>query len=239
MPDLLTAPTAELTVGLAITLGRSILPGDHSVRSGSYRGWRPEFYGTGLDGSAVGIIGMGAVGQAIAHRLRPFRCHISYYDQRRLTPSSEDQLGIVHWNLDTLIAQSDYIVLAAPLTPTTHHLINSARIAMMKPGALLINPARGSVVDESAVADALESGHLGGYAADAYECEDWALSGRPQSIDIRLLNSPRTVLTPHIGSAVTRVRRDIELTAAQELSRFFSGQPLQCQALSAHDNPSR
>ncbi|WP_283804882.1 NAD(P)-dependent oxidoreductase [Rhodopseudomonas sp. B29] len=101
------------------------------------------------------------------------------------------------------------------------------RWAQIKPGALLINPARGSLVDESAVADSLEHGPLGGYAADVFETEDWALPDRPAAIDPRLITHPRTVLTPHLGSAVDTIRREIAMAAAQDIRRYFEGQPLQ------------
>ena len=110
-----------------------------------------------------------------------------------------------------------------PLTPATLHLIGRDALARMKPGALLINVGRGSVVDESAVADALEAGALGGYAADVFEMEDWALPDRPQAIDPRLLAHPRTLFTPHLGSAVERVRREIEMRAADNIADVLAG----------------
>ncbi|MBQ8103914.1 MAG: phosphonate dehydrogenase [Afipia broomeae] len=227
VPDLLTAPTAELTVGLMISLGRNLLQGDRTIREGSFAGWRPILYGTGLDGASVGIIGIGAVGQAIAHRLRAFRCRLSYFDVRPLSPAKEDGSGLMRRDLPQLLSESDYVVLALPLGENSVHIINAETIAQMKPGALLINPARGSLVDESAAADALEAGHLGGYAADVFELEDWAQTNRPARIEPRLLGHPRTILTPHLGSAVDLVRRDIALAAARDILRFLDGAPLQ------------
>ncbi len=221
VPDLLTAPTAELAVGLMIALGRNLVTGDHLIRERPFAGWRPILYGLGLDGAEVGIVGMGAVGQAIAHRLRPFRCRISYCDACPLTPAAEDALGLLRRDLPELLARSDYLVLALPLTAASMHIIDAVALADMKPGALLINPARGSLVDESAVADALEAGRLGGYAADVFETEDWARPDRPSQISPRLLAHPRTVLTPHVGSAVDSVRRDIALAAARDILRHL------------------
>ncbi|KPF95662.1 hydroxyacid dehydrogenase [Rhodopseudomonas sp. AAP120] len=226
VPDLLTVPTAELTVGLMIMLGRHLLEGDRLVRTTPFNGWRPILFGKGLDGAMVGILGMGAVGQAIAHRLRAFRCQISYADDRPLAPAKEDALCLLRSELPRLLAESDYLVLALPLSPASHHIIDADALAQMKSGALLINPARGSLVDEAAVADALERGGLGGYAADVFETEDWALPDRPAAIDARLLNHPRTVLTPHLGSAVDTIRREIAMAAARDIRRFFEGQPL-------------
>ncbi|MFD1695647.1 phosphonate dehydrogenase [Roseibium aestuarii] len=226
VPDLLTAPTAELTIGLMISLGRNLLQADRAIRDAGFSGWRPEFYGTGLDGSTVGIVGMGAIGQAIAHRLRAFRCRIVYFDANPITPAKEDALGLIRSELNRLLEVSDYVVLALPLTHATHHIINADTLAEMKRGALLINPARGSLVDEAAVADSLESGALGGYAADVFELEDWALVNRPTCIEERLLTHANTVFTPHLGSAVASVRRDIELAAARDIIRYLDGAPM-------------
>lgn len=227
VPDLLTVPTAELTIGLMIMLGRNLLTGDSIVRAAPFKGWKPILYGKGLEGAAVGIVGMGAVGQAIAHRLRGFRCQLAYADDRPLAPAKEDALAILRRDLPHLLRESDYLVLALPLTPGSHHLMDAWALAQMKPGALLINPARGSLVDEAAVADALESGHLGGYAADVFETEDWALPDRPDDINARLKAHPRTVLTPHLGSAVDSIRREIAMAAARDIQRFLAGQPMQ------------
>jgi phosphonate dehydrogenase len=217
VPDLLTAPTAELAIGLMIGLGRNMLAGDAHVRSGSFAGWRPRFYGTGLDGACVGIIGMGAVGRAIAHRLRPFRCVVTYSDANPLPAHAEDAASVSRRDPEALLHGSDYVVLAAPLSPATRHMINRETLARMKPGALLVNAARGSLVDEAAVAEALWEGRLGGYAADVFECEDWAQSNRPSNISRRLLDHPATLFTPHIGSAVSKVRLEIEMSAAREI----------------------
>lgn len=223
VPDLLTAPTAELAVGLMIALGRNILAGDALVRGGEFRGWRPTLYGRGLDGSTVGILGMGAVGRALARRLRGFGCALAYHDEAPLDPGDEDALGLAHLALDALLAGSDFLVVTAPLTPRTQHLIDAKALSRMKPGAFLVNPARGSIVDEGAVADALEAGHLGGYAADVFEMEDWARPDRPLEVPPRLRAHPATVLTPHLGSAVDAVRREIAMSAARDVVACLAG----------------
>lgn len=238
VPDLLTVPTAELAIGLMIALGRHLVEGDRLVRSDGFGGWRPILYGTGLDGAAVGIVGMGAVGQAIAHRLRAFRCRLGYYDARPLSPASEDVLGLIRRSFRQLLAESDYVVLALPLVAETLHMIDAGALAAMKPGALLVNPARGSLVDETAVAKALEAGHLGGYAADVFETEDWARTDRPPEIGARLRKHPRTVLTPHIGSAVDAVRREITLFAARDILRVLSGEAMQGGVVDPRQGPS-
>jgi len=224
VPDLLTAPTAELTMGLLICLARSILPGDWLVRSGKFQGWRPRFYGAGLQGKTVGIIGLGRLGQAIARRLSGFDPEILYTDPHPLSPDQEIQLRTRRFFLGDLLQQSHFVIVACPLTPDTLHLISADRIAEMRSGSYLVNPSRGSVVDEKAVEAALEQGHLAGYAADVFEMEDWARNDRPQNVSVGLLaRTDQTVFTPHLGSAVGEVRKEIEMEAARSILEALQG----------------
>lgn len=226
--DLLTIPTAELAIGLMLSLGRHMIRGDREVRERGFNGWRPVLYGSGVHGTQVGIIGFGKVGQAVAERLNGFGCGIAAFDTSNAPFPSRFDGAVARSTLPELLARSDYLILALPLTAETQHLIDAEAIAGMKPGALLVNPARGSLVDEAAVADALEAGHLGGYAADVFECEDWARSDRPPMIDARLSElTAKTVLTPHIGSAVTHVRREIEASAARSIIDVLCARPPQ------------
>lgn len=236
VPDLLTVPTAELAIGLMLGLGRYVLAGDQRIRTSGFNGWRPTLYGSGLDGARVGIVGFGRVGQAIAERLIGFRCRVCAYDTRPNSVPAHLEQAVDTVALNDLLAQSDYVVLALPLTEATQHIIDAGTLSRMKPGALLVNPARGSLVDERAVADALEAGRIAGYAADVFECEDWARADRPSGIDTRLAapGAP-TLLTPHIGSAVTGVRRQIELAAAQSIIEALAGK----QPAGAVNNPDR
>lgn len=221
VPDLLTGPTAELAIGLMIAIGRHIPAGDAGIRHQGFAGWRPQLYGTGIGNATVGIIGFGLVGQAIARRLGGFGCRIVAFDAKPF----DEGTGVERVAFDDVLKLSDFVVLGLPLTDSTTGLIDARAIGRMKPGALLVNPARGSLVDEAAVADALASGHLGGYAADVFECEDWARPHRPMSIDPGLTApGARTVLTPHIGSAVTSARRQIELSAATSILQALAGQ---------------
>lgn len=222
--DLLTIPTAELAIGLMLTLGRHLLKGDREIREKGFRGWRPVLYGTGLHATDVGIVGFGKVGQAIAERLAAFGCRITAFDSS-MTPFPARFEGVVRRSsLKPLLAQSDFVVLALPLTTDSLHIIDASAIAAMKHGALLVNPARGSLVNEEAVANALAAGSLAGYAADVFECEDWARQDRPRIIDQRLREvSAPTVLTPHIGSAVISFRRQIELSAASSIIDVLRG----------------
>jgi len=225
VPDLLTLPTAELALGLALGITRNVLPGDRLIRSGNYQGWRPVLYGGGLRGRAVGIVGMGKVGQALAQLLAGFEATIFYSDRNRLSAQEESRLRVSRLDLDQLLAISDVVVTLLPLQSGTLHLINAAALRQMKPGACLVNVGRGSVVDEEAVADALADGRLAGYAADVFEMEDWARTDRPQTISPRLLaNSANTLFTPHLGSAVGSVRLEIELAAARNILQALNGQ---------------
>lgn len=223
VPDLLTVPTAELAVGLTIGLTRKLLQADSKVRSGAFQGWQPELYGLGIAGSEIGILGMGAIGKAIAERLAGWGATIRYTDRQRLVAAEESKLGILWSDADCILSSSDVVILALPLTPETRHRMNDRAIATMRPGAFLVNPCRGSVVDEAAVLSALQTGHLGGYAADVFEMEDWAREDRPRSIAPALLSHPNTMFSPHIGSAVQKVRLAIEMRAAENILQALAG----------------
>lgn len=224
VPDLLTVPTAELTVGLTISLIRHVRAADELVRSGQFRGWQPRFYGLGIAGATVGIVGMGPIGKAVATRLKGWGATLLYSQPDALPVAEEATLGVARETLEELLGRSDIVILALPLNEQTLHTINSARLALMKPGAFLINPCRGSVVQESAVLEALESGQLGGYAADVFEMEDWAREDRPQEICPALRAHPNTLFTAHIGSAVRDVRLMIEQRAADNILQALQGE---------------
>lgn len=224
VPDLLTEPTAELAIGLTIAAARHVIPGDQCMRTGRYAGWRPVLYGRGLHHSVVSVIGLGAVGKAIIDRLMGFGCA----ELLGVDPVNQDpRIRLVP--LEEAITRSDYMILAVPLLPATRHLINGSLLAKARPGLVLVNIGRGSVVDEAAVAHALDADLLGAYAADVFEMEDWLLHDRPQQVHPALLASAKTVLTPHLGSAVARVRLAIEHRAADNLLQVLAGQlPQDC-----------
>ncbi|HEX5138108.1 MAG TPA: NAD(P)-dependent oxidoreductase [Planctomycetota bacterium] len=215
VPDLLTDATADMAVGLMLAVSRRIVAGDALVRAG-FPGWRPVLYGERLTGRSVGILGFGRLGRAVARRLGGFQVRIRHHD-----PRAEGSMP-----LGEMLAWCDHLVVAAPLTPSTRHMIDEAALARMKPGACLVNVGRGSVVDEEAVARAIETGHLAGYAADVYEMEDLSRADRPQTVAPALLAlHEHTVLTPHLGSAVDEVRRDIALAAAGSILDALHGRP--------------
>lgn len=224
VPDLLTIPTAELTIALMLGLARKVLAGDRVVRSGAFAGWRPILYGAGLSGSTAGIVGMGNLGRAVAERLAALGVNILYADPAALPVSIERILSAARVELNELAARSDFVVVLAPLAPDTLHLFDAAMLARMKPGSFLINVGRGSVVDEQAVANALKSEHLAGYAADVFEMEDWARSGRPMSVCADMVaQTDKTLFTPHLGSAVRETRLEIEVRAARNIAEALAG----------------
>ena len=221
VPDLLTEPTAELAVGLAIGLGRHVGSSDRLVRAGRFAGWRPTFYGRSLDGSTVAIIGAGRVGRAIARKLSGFACEVVMVDAWPQPPAPGHARYV---DMDEALASAHFVILALPLDAGTLHLVDETWLSRVRPGALLVNPARGSLVAETAVADALSDGRLAGYAADVFECEDWARPDRPSGIEPRLLAmADRTLFTTHIGSAVRDVRQAIERDAAENLLEALAG----------------
>lgn len=226
LPDLLTAPTAELVTGLMLTVMRRIVEGDAHVRGGRFAGWRPALYGTGLAGATVGIIGMGRVGRAVARRVRAFDARIVYVDREPLPGTCAGELGARRVSLPELLAVSDVVVPLVPLCEATYHLLGAEALRQLRPGAFVVNAGRGSVVDEEAVAEALEAGRLGGYAADVFAFEDQRFPRPPgdSGIPERLRAHPRTVFTPHLGSAIDEVRRDMGLAAAAQVQQALAGQ---------------
>jgi len=225
VPDLLTSPTAELALTLTLGLTRNVLSGDHRVRSGEFKGWRPLLYGDGLVGKTVGVVGMGKLGQAFVKMLAGFNVRVLYYDPVPLSPVQDAFLGVARRTLDQLLAQSDVTVCLAPLTSVSQHKVNEAALRQMRPGSYLVNVGRGSVVDEQAVALALQDGRLAGYAADVFEMEDWARPDRPARVAPGLLaQAEKTLFTPHLGSAVKAVRLEIELAAARSILQALRGE---------------
>lgn len=219
VPDLLTAPTAELALGLAIGLARHVREGDAQVRGGGFGGWRAQLYGRGLDGSTAAVLGLGALGRAIAARLQPFGCRVLGVDPAAPAPPGVDKLPFAD-----ALAGADFVFVALPLNPSTRHLVDARALAAAPRGALWINVGRGSVVDEGAMAAALESGQAGGYAADVFAFEDWAEPSRPAGVPAALRARTHTLFTPHLGSAVHGVRRAIEHRAVDNVLAVLAGQ---------------
>ena len=235
VPDLLADATAELAVTLLLGLARRIREGDRMVRSSEFGGWSSRLLGTGLSGARVGLVGAGQVGRAVAKRLTGFGVTLSYADPRAVPPTEAKALGLERMMLDALLEQSDMVVVCAPLTAESRGLFDRSRLGLMRPGALLVNVARGSIVDEEAVAASIASNHLGGYAADVFAFEDGgfqkhtpAPAGSPTSQtgipEALLALEQRTLFTPHLGSSVTDARFAIEMRAAENAVLLLRGE---------------
>lgn len=224
LPELLTAPTAELALALVLALRRRVLEGDAWVRAGRHTGWRPSFYGSGLAGATVGVIGMGQVGRAVATRAAAFDARVVYTDPQPLPSTAEHLSSVQRLELAELLTSSDVVLPLMPITESTRHLIDADALDCLHPGACVVNVGRGSLVDEQAVAAALDSGRLGGYAADVFAFEDSLDPTCPSEILPGLLTHPRTVFTPHLGSAVGDVRLAMGLAAADQIRQGLTGE---------------
>ncbi len=218
-PDVLTETTADLGFGLLLAAARQMADAERYLRAGRWNRWRYDlFAGRDVHGSTLGIIGMGRIGQAIARRAAlGFGMQVLYHNRSRLPDAIEQALGAQHRSLDALLTQSHHVLLALPYTPSARHLIGAAELARMQPGATLVNVARGGIVDEIALADALERGHLGAAGLDVFD-------GEP-AVNARLLTAPRVVLTPHIASASIPTRRAMVQLAVDNLCAVLQGQP--------------
>lgn len=194
-PGVFTDDTADLTMALILGVPRRLSEGGKLIRSGTWQGWSPSaMLGHRIGGKTLGIVGMGRIGQAVAHRARAFGLNIRYHNRRRLPESLEQMLGAAYEaDLDTLIAASDIISLHCPRSTETNGIITAERIAMMQPDAYIVNTARGDLIDEPALIEALEQGRIGGAGLDVYAHEP--------HIDKRFLALDNVVLMPHLGSA--------------------------------------
>ncbi|QEH35242.1 Phosphonate dehydrogenase [Aquisphaera giovannonii] len=224
-PEALTESTADLALGLILAARRNVAAGDRHVRAGRFRGWHPrDLLGREFHGTDLGVVGFGAIGRAIARRALAFGVRVSYCDPVR-RPEAEAEMGVVRLELDELLAASDTVVVAADLRPGNRHLIGREAIRRMRPGAVLVNVGRGSLVDEAAAAEALASGALGGFAADVFEFEDESIPGRPRAIHPDLLaRADATVLTPHIGTGTVEARDRLAISTVDQLLAALRGE---------------
>ena len=218
-PGVLTDATADLAFSLLLSAARRIAEADRYIRSGRWKvAWSPSaFLGASVWEKTVGIIGMGRIGRAVAKRARGFDMKVLYSDPVRIPAEEERDLGVGFRALESLLAESDFVSVHAPSTPETFHLMNETRLAMMKTGAILVNTSRGPLVDEAALARALEEGRIGGAALDVFEKE-------PIAEDNPLLGLENVTLVPHIGSATEDSRRKMAETAAINLINVLKGE---------------
>ena len=213
--DVLTDATADLAWALILACARQVVPGAALVASGSWTGWHPQLLlGLELRGRTLGLLGAGRIGQAVGRRAVPFGMRI-LYTTRNPRPDFERETGAARVGRSTLFKESDVLSLHAPSVPETKGIINADTLRQMRPGAILINTARGDLVREEALAQALEEGRLGGAGLDVY-FEEPAVHGR-------LRAAPRTVLLPHLGSATHEARRRMAAAAIANVQAVLKG----------------
>ncbi|ALT76284.1 2-hydroxyacid dehydrogenase [Paucibacter sp. KCTC 42545] len=216
-PDVLTETTADFGFALMMAAARRISESEHFLRRGDWTQWRVDlFAGADIHGSTLGILGMGRIGQAIAKRgALGFGMQVIYHNRSRLSPEQEAPLGAQWVSKQELLSRADHLVLVVPYTPESHHLIQAQDLALMKRSATLTNIARGGVVDEDALAQALGEGRLAAAGLDVFE-------GEP-TVNPRLLALNNVVLTPHIASASVPTRRAMCNLAADNLIAALTG----------------
>jgi len=216
-PDVLTDATADLTWALLLATARRIVEGDALVRSGRWTGWSPtQLLGAEVSGKTLGIIGMGRIGQAVAHRAVGFRMPVRYHTRQLMATASLPR----EWeyrSLHDILGEADVVTIHVPLTPTTHHLIGTRELAWMRPTAFVINTARGPIVDEGALVDALKTGIIAGAGLDVYEQEP--------AIHSALAQLKQVVLLPHLGSATVHARVQMGLVCLENIQAVLDGRP--------------
>ncbi|GGB26877.1 D-glycerate dehydrogenase [Sphingomonas metalli] len=219
-PDALTDSTAELALLLMLMAARRAGEGERELRARAWTGWRPtHLIGMGLAGRTLGLVGFGRIAQSLAGKARALGMEIAYFSRSPAAPAVEAALAARRCaTLPELLARADIVSLHVPGGAATRHLIDRAALGRMRPHAILVNTARGPVVDEAALAAALAEGRLGAAALDVYE--------REPEVHPDLLAQPRTVLLPHLGSATLETRTAMGMQAADNLDAFFAGRPL-------------
>lgn len=214
-PGVLTDATADLAWALILAAARRVVEGDRLVRSGQWTGWAPmQLLGLQLTGATLGLVGAGRIGTAVGLRSMGFGMRVLYSDDQ-VNRELEQRVGAQRLPLDQLIPAADVLSLHVPLTPQTRHLINAARLARMKPTAILINTARGPVIDEAALVEALRQRRIAAAGFDVYEHEPRLTPG--------LAELPNAVLLPHLGSAATATRQKMSQMVGENVIAVLSG----------------
>lgn len=199
-PGVLTEDTADLTMALIMAVARRIVEGANVTQAGGFTGWTPTWMmGHRITGKRLGIIGMGRIGQAVARRARAFGLQIHYHNRKPVSPRIAEELEATYWeSLDQMLARMDIVSVHSPHTPATYHLLSARRMKLMQPTSILINTARGEIIDETALAELLRAGAIAGAGLDVFEFEP--------KINPKLLGLPNAVLLPHLGSATIEGR---------------------------------
>ncbi len=202
-PGVTTDDTADMALALMLAVTRRIPEGLKVMQDGKWEGWSPTaMLGGRIGGRRIGILGMGRIGQAVAKRAAAFGMQIHYHNRKKLRPEQEEALEATYWeSLDQMVSRVDILSINCPHTPATFHLMNARRLKLMKPEAIIVNTARGEVIDENALARMLEAGELGGAGLDVFEHEP--------AVNPRLLKAKKAVLLPHMGSATIEGRIDM------------------------------
>jgi glyoxylate reductase len=215
-PEVLTETTADTAFLLLLAAARRLGEAERLVRSGGWDAWGPkQLLGPDVWGKRLGLVGLGRIGQAVAHRSSGFQMEVLYYDQYR-NESVEEELGARYLELDDLLRESDFVSIHTPLTPETRHLISERELDIMKPTSVLVNASRGPVVDEAALAEALENKRIFAAGLDVYEEEP--------KVHPKLLELENVVLAPHIGSASIETRDRMAALAAENLRAVLQGE---------------
>lgn len=216
-PGVLTETTADLTWALIFAVARKIPQADKFVRESKYKGWKLDlFLGKEITGKKLGIIGMGRIGKAVASRAQAFQMEVVYHDPERLSADAEKKYKASYLSMNELLSSSDIITVHTPLNNQTHHLISRDRIRLMKKEAIFINAARGPIVDERELSEALEKQMIWGAGLDVYE--------REPEIEEKLLSLENVVLLPHIGSATYETRLKMAMIASYNLVQGLRGE---------------
>ncbi len=226
-PGVFTDDTADLAMACIIGVPRRVREGVELVRQGEWTGWAPTaLLGRKLAGKTLGIVGMGRIGQAVAHRARAFGLEIAYHNRRKLPAEAERMFGARYYgSLDELIEKADILTLHCPSSADNHHLLDRRRFALMKPGASLVNTARGDLIDQEALIEALEDGRLAGAGLDVYPDEP--------EVDARLIRHPNVMTLPHIGSATREGREESGMKVIANIRMWADGHRPPDQVLSA------
>lgn len=216
-PGVLTDDTADVTMALILAVPRRLHEGIELMEAGKFDGWAPTWMmGRRLAGKRLGIIGMGRIGQAVARRAKAFGLQIHYHNRKKVSHLIEEELDATYWDsLDQMLSRMDIVSVNCPHTPATFHLLNARRLELMKPDAFIVNTARGEVIDEAALADALKNRRLAGAGLDVFE--------REPSVNPDLVGLPNVILLPHMGSATVEGRNEMGEKVIINIKTFADG----------------
>ncbi len=219
-PGVLTEDTADMTMALILSTARRLAEGSRIIPNGEWPGWSPTWMlGRRITGKRLGIVGMGRIGQSLARRARAFGLSIHYHNRRRVAAEVEEALEATYWDsLDQMLARMDFVSVNCPHTPATYHLLSARRLKYLRPEAIVVNTARGEVIDENALARMLEAGEIAGAGLDVFEHEP-AVSDKL----VKLAAAGKVTLLPHMGSATHEGRNDMGEKVIVNIRTFMDG----------------